>query len=531
MKINDIIYIVPKDTKYQAIFHSVVNSGLNLFWIPEKEAATAFIRDYSNAKTIILSQDMIDNDFTAIQRFKFSCQMNNCKIIFLANSESDGSKAKFIGADYIVLKPFTSDGILFAIKNIISMNESSLKEVKAIRAINNINPSLLLYFDKIVDLSRTNKNLRLYIYEFDKLPKDKEKEIIFQIMRTLKEFVDSQIPFKNRFLIFPFTDTDLTLMLFYPDTFSKNLFLSLTSDIENIIADALKRYNAEYSYGFADSLFEVSAGKFEITIYSLLKKAYEVIWDTKGGKNSIYKDEFNKILETESIWTEYQPIIALSDYSIFGYEALSRGPVNTIWQNPEYLFEMGFKFDRILELEETCTRKNITYYDITNNVKKLFINIHPSTAEILLSKIDFFRELNLDIELIIEITERKLIQDFKKFKELFGRLRSSGIKIALDDVGSGYSSLQYLIELDVDYIKIDRTLISEIHKNFIKKSVVSSLVDIANDIDCKIIAEGIESSRELKIVQKLNIDYGQGFLFAHPSVKPTPTINYLPNKR
>ncbi|MCD6578867.1 EAL domain-containing protein, partial [bacterium] len=131
-----------------------------------------------------------------------------------------------------------------------------------------------------------------------------------------------------------------------------------------------------------------------------------------------------------------------------------------------------------------------------------------------------------NLEIILEVTEKKFIQDFDKFQSFFSLIRDKGIKIALDDVGSGYSSLQYLIELNIDYFKIDMTLVQDIHKNYLKRSVVSALVDIAREKHAKVIAEGIEKVEELKVIREFGIDFGQGFLFARPSVRPIVNLQF-----
>ena len=163
---------------------------------------------------------------------------------------------------------------------------------------------------------------------------------------------------------------------------------------------------------------------------------------------------------------------------------------------------------------------------IPGQSSKLFVNIHPLALEELLPSFEDYLSKYPNIELVVEITERKLIQDFKKFKRLFNNMRERGIKIALDDVGSGYSSLQYLVELEIDYMKIDRSLITALHKNFIKESVVNALAEIAKDLGAKVIAEGIEMTTDLDAIKKLDIQLGQGFLFAHPTIHPTKKIEF-----
>ncbi|MCK5599007.1 EAL domain-containing response regulator [bacterium] len=527
MKITDIIYVTPNDVTYQEVFLFLVRNGFSPFWMPEKNSFDAFFEHYPDLKLIIIDSKVINDDFSIIQRLKFSPKTADCGIIFISDDEKTCNQAKFLGADYVLVKPFNPEKLLFAIKEVMSKHDFfSIEPNESLSVIHNVNPSLMINFKKIINLTKVYKNIRIYVHEFNDLPKEKEKMVVEQIRAEMNKVISAQVPFKNRFLLIPYTQNDIVLMVFYPDSFSKNLFLELTNDMEKSILPIVNEHRGSYTYGFSDSSFSTDMEHFEITVYSLLKRAYEVIWDTKKDKFSKYINEFGRIISDESIWTEYQPIIDLSDMSIYGYEALSRGPVNTIWQAPEFLFEMAFKFDKIAQLESVCAQSSLKRFDVMDQSSKLFVNIHPLALEELLPSFEDYLSKYPNIELVVEITERKLIQDFKKFKRLFNNMRERGIKIALDDVGSGYSSLQYLVELEIDYMKIDRSLITALHKNFIKESVVNALAEIAKDLGAKVIAEGIEMTTDLEAIKKLDIQLGQGFLFAHPTIHPPKKIEF-----
>ncbi len=528
MNITDILYIVPEEVQYQELFLYLVRNGINPFWIPEKNSFLSFITNYKNIRTILIDEGAIEEDFTIIQKIKFSPKTANCGVIFIAANEEAAHKAKFLGADYVLMKPFSSDKVFFSIKEVLSAhNFFAFENDEGIQMISKVSPSFLMNFNKISTLSKIYQNLRVYIFEVQNPVKSEKNELMLDIIGEIEKFMGNQMPLQNRYLIFPFTENDFVLLIFYPESFSKNIFLELTKDIEDIIIPKLGSNNQNYTYGFSDTSFEVAHENIELSIYSMIKKAYEVIWDTKKNRFSKYIGEFSRIIKNQDVWTEFQPIVDLDNrYEIIAYEALSRGPANTMWQAPEFLFEMGFKFDKIEDLELLCIKKSMEKFKYIKNNRMLFVNIHPHAFESVVSTLTSLKKSRPDFDIVLEITEKKFIQDFHKFVQLFKKIKSEGIKIALDDVGSGYSSLQYLVELEVDFVKIDRSLIADIHKNFIKDSVVKALISICRNIDAKIIAEGIEKKEELEVVKKLGIQYGQGYLFARPSINLETLVQY-----
>jgi len=124
-------------------------------------------------------------------------------------------------------------------------------------------------------------------------------------------------------------------------------------------------------------------------------------------------------------------------------------------------------------------------------------------------------------KIIIEITERAIIRDFKKAKEIITRLKELGgeknkLKVALDDFGTGYSSIVEIKELPVDLIKIDRTFIADLTKGKRELSLVKTIIDLAHNFDIKVVAEGVETREQLEILDMIGCDCVQGFYFTKP---------------
>ncbi len=117
---------------------------------------------------------------------------------------------------------------------------------------------------------------------------------------------------------------------------------------------------------------------------------------------------------------------------------------------------------------------------------------------------------------VLEITERTAIKDFKNFRDSLERLKALGLRIAVDDAGSGYSSLQAIAEFKPEFIKFDISIIKNIDKDRIKRSLVETLLKFSQKSGSLSIAEGIEREEEYRVLAELGVEYGQGYLFAHP---------------
>src|SRR5262249_17404518 len=153
--------------------------------------------------------------------------------------------------------------------------------------------------------------------------------------------------------------------------------------------------------------------------------------------------------------------------------------------------------------------------------KKLFLNSLPETlgtpgfADGDLS--DILREVALlPRNLVLEITERSSIRDFEAFGREIERLRRQGFLVAIDDVGTGYSSLQTISELQPDFLKVDMSLVKNIHRSLIKQELVHSLLKVAARLGAQVIAEGVETEEEYRALRHCGVRYGQGYFFARP---------------
>ncbi|MEM8963176.1 MAG: EAL domain-containing protein, partial [Acidobacteriota bacterium] len=212
------------------------------------------------------------------------------------------------------------------------------------------------------------------------------------------------------------------------------------------------------------------------------------------------------------------------------FEALSAPPSDTSFSSPEMLFSYAEETDRIVELERLCRREAVMRSGrwtprVASRLEaenpKLFLNCSapaftdPELCETLIALTGAVGYRPDDI--VLEVTERVAITEWQAFQTALARVRRAGLKVAIDDMGSGYSSLHAVAEIEPDYLKFDLSLILNIHRSRIKRNLLESLVLLADKISARTIAEGLECEDEFETVRRMGIEYGQGYLFARPA--------------
>ena len=240
--------------------------------------------------------------------------------------------------------------------------------------------------------------------------------------------------------------------------------------------------------------------------------------------------DFSSLITKEKLCPHYQPIVDLSNANVIGWESLIRCQHNNShFDSPDFLFNFAEEIGSLFLLEEICRHLAIKKIGILEDNQKIFINIHPKTLADPKFKsgqtLELLKQYGLyPRNIVFEITEKHSIHDFKAFYTALEHYRLQGYSVAIDDVGAGYSGLLSIAETRPDFIKIDMSLIRNIDKDPIRRSLVESILSFAHKIDCKVIAEGIETDGELSSLINLGIDYGQGFRICRPSF-PKPLID------
>ena len=238
-------------------------------------------------------------------------------------------------------------------------------------------------------------------------------------------------------------------------------------------------------------------------------------------------DELLMIIRERKITPVFQPIVSLSDGEPLGYEALARGPADSPLHTPAELFAVAARHKLLLALEHVCREAAIQQARMLAPGQQLFLNVTPEVINDPEFRNGRTKQVVLHHGLIpeqvaFEITERTAISDFGNFTRALHHYRRQGYCIAVDDAGAGYSSLQAIAELYPDFIKLDMSIVRDIHNNPFKIAILEALVNLAAAMNSKIIAEGVETEDELITVMKLGVGYAQGYLLARPANPPAP---------
>jgi EAL domain-containing protein (putative c-di-GMP-specific phosphodiesterase class I)/GGDEF domain-containing protein len=237
------------------------------------------------------------------------------------------------------------------------------------------------------------------------------------------------------------------------------------------------------------------------------------------------RHELESIISQNQLTAHFQPIASTRDSEIFGYEGLIRGPSNSFLHSPINLFRTAEKLGCLHALDFACRKVVIQAFVREDLAGRLFLNVIPSC----LAEQDFKPGATLAIlsaaglepqRVVIELTETQPTHDYNLLKEALLHYREMGFKIALDDLGEGFSSLRLWSELKPDFVKIDKYFIQGLASDAQKRQFVRSIQHIALNTGARVIAEGIETHADLQVVHKIGISYVQGYLIARPHPHP-----------
>ena len=276
------------------------------------------------------------------------------------------------------------------------------------------------------------------------------------------------------------------------------------------------------------------------TVSLLLKAADTAMYVAKSsGKNSfeLYNEsmtsnaaerlqlgiELGQALEGDELVLHYQPIVELAQGAVIGVEALIR------WQHPTRGLLDAFEFIGVAESSgliidlggwvlRAAARQQAAWS--RDGLGHLFIAVNASAHQfkrnVIVEQVrTALSEHGADANrLQIELTEHTLIEDVATNVQTLASLRLMGIKVAIDDFGTGLSSLAYLKRLPIDKLKIDRSFVNDLTAGNEDTAIVAAIVSLARALNLEVVAEGIETSRQLELLQDLGAQHGQGYLFS-----------------
>ena len=322
-------------------------------------------------------------------------------------------------------------------------------------------------------------------------------------------------------------------------------------ELEELSLNILAALETPFSFDKDKLYISVSIG---ISLYpnhaknsdSLLRYADEAMFSAKANGRNQYQlftqklhqdilyrmqviSDLRSALKEEEFELHYQPIVVLNTGEIKKAEALIR------WNHPVHGLTMPMEFIKIAEetshiidigdwVFRTASQQLKTWLDELDIELTMSVNTSPAQYQYKTSTMDSWFEhlqaLELDPhKIIIEITESMIMKENSHIEEKLMQFGHQGIQVALDDFGTGYSSLSHLNKFDIDFIKIDKSFITSLSKHSQQLELCEAIIIMAHKLGLAVIAEGIETEEQRRLLMDIGCDYGQGYLFATPMSK------------
>lgn len=240
------------------------------------------------------------------------------------------------------------------------------------------------------------------------------------------------------------------------------------------------------------------------------------------------------MLMNKQFVSHFQPIVSIQDTSeIFGYESLLRGlDEQGNMMPPAPIFEAASESGLLPQLDQVARLSTIAQAAQHQIKEHIFINFAPTAlydpSFCLRSTVEAIDQAKIDHNRVVfEVVESDDPQDLAHLRSVLQYYRDAGFLIALDDLGSGYSSLNLLHQIRPDFIKLDMDLIRDVHQDMYKASITEKLLEIAQRLDIGTVAEGIECIEELDWLRERGANFAQGYLIARPSAVPARTTPHF----
>ena len=238
-----------------------------------------------------------------------------------------------------------------------------------------------------------------------------------------------------------------------------------------------------------------------------------------------------KILLESSLYPVFQPIVNLGDATIHAHEALIRGPGGTALHTPDALLRAASHEGLEFEFEYACVIAAMRAWGKMDVPGRLFVNMSAAVlTQVLTSRgtgdlAKLIRDLGVRSRmLVLEITEHERVEDMDALSDAVAQIRSEGVSLALDDFGDGRSSLRLWSQLKPEVVKIDKYFTKNISQHGDKLKTIQALLQIADIFGTSLVAEGIETQEDLRVLRDLGISFGQGYSLGHPKTAP---VQYL----
>jgi EAL domain-containing protein (putative c-di-GMP-specific phosphodiesterase class I)/DNA-binding response OmpR family regulator len=461
-------------------------------------------------------------------------------IMMTASTDTlDRVRSLRLGADRYLIKPVRAETLRRVIAEMLATRDDiwwtmtlSSDQAARLRELfidqTTAVPTLAAIIDELRRMVEEEGALQVYCLEIEPLFRLGERDYWDNFDALRREFVRSL-----RVMVAPILGNDVILATSHSGANDFYCFTRKTDanqnhtvrELERVARVALKSLDVDPEIAEEVTIFAgASVTQHQATFAPrILYNAVREAKDTAERRETRYlhsmRERLTRMVQERALTTLFQPVVDLKTHALVGFEALSRGPIGTEIENPEVLFELARDFDLVWDLEKLCIDNVRPALRDVCSRGFMFFNLESHFIQQLQQRgTDVFEAFfDCQRQVVIEVTERSAIRDYRTFRRTLHDLKALGFRIAIDDCGSGYATLEAVAELQPDYLKVGHSLFRGVEHDSIRRRLVDLVARVAETIGAIAIAEAIETEEQLRICLDLGIQLGQGYYFAAPA--------------
>lgn len=518
-------------------------STFRTIWVPTLDGAKRAIADNTPDLVIIDIGLQNENGLDLLKHLRSQRGTEHTPVVMLTASSDtlDRARSLRLGADRYLIKPVKNETLRRVINEMLAARDAMwwtlnlrAEQIERVRELffdaTTEVPTLAIVVDDLRKLIDAGGGLQVYCLEIEPLFSVAERDHWETFDQLRREFARGL-----RVMVAPILGNEVILATshtggndfycFARDGMGLGNQTQIARDLERNARNMIRATTIDPDVADEIAIF-VGAASTQAQPLFAPRILYNAVREAKDNAErretrflNTMREHLIRAVRERNIGTVFQPIINLNTRQIVGYEALSRGPVGSDIESPEVIFELARDFDLVWDLEALCIANVEPWLGEVCSRGSLFFNLESLFIQQLQQRgSDVFESFfGCRSNVVIEVTERSAIRDYRTFRRTLHQLKSLGFKIAIDDCGSGYATLEAVAELRPDYLKVGHSLFRNVENDPIRRRLVDLVARAADTIGAKTIAEAIETEEQLRVCHELGIAEGQGFLFAAPA--------------
>ena len=262
--------------------------------------------------------------------------------------------------------------------------------------------------------------------------------------------------------------------------------------------------------------------RFERRVHAAVEEARTLVDRRERQRDQVWGAELRQLIRDEGIRTVWQPVVEMASGNVFGYEALSRGPKDSLFEMPRAMFALSGRVGASGDLDRLCRASALREGAHVAAGRKIFVNVLPSTLSDPEWRHGVVSELlaaagRKPEDIVVEVSERAVGHSADLLAIACSGLREDGFAIALDDVGTARDGGDALDRLRPEYLKVDASVVRGIDRNLVKQEIFATIARQGDAVGAQVVAVGVESAEEAATIAGLGTIYAQGYHYAGPA--------------